>query len=50
MKKSERLGIRVTQEDKESWQRAAEKAGLSLSQWLTQLANNEVDQSFSAKL
>jgi uncharacterized protein (DUF1778 family) len=39
MKKETRLGIRVSEEDKHVWQAAAQAAGLSLSAWLTRIAN-----------
>ena len=39
--KSERIQIRTTKSEKEKWESYANDLGLSLSEWLTQLANKE---------
>lgn len=41
MKKTTRLGIRVSPEEKQWWQRAANEQGLSLSAWISKVLNNE---------
>lgn len=42
MKKSLRLGLRVTKEDKDKWAKQATNEGISLSAWLTKLANERI--------
>lgn len=42
MKKTTRLGIRVSPEEKQWWQDAADERGMSLSAWISSVLNNEV--------
>lgn len=44
MKKTTRLGIRVSPEEKQWWQKAANESGMSLSAWISSVLNNSVSQ------
>jgi hypothetical protein len=42
MKKTTRLGIRVSPEEKKWWQDAANQSGMSLSAWISHVLNGRV--------
>lgn len=45
MKKIERLGMRVSPDDKKQWEKAATASGLSLSAWVEKTLNSQANRT-----